>query len=530
MQKYAFALFGTVLFLLLCIILSIHFFDRGTDIQILHFNDLHSRFIASSVDTEADCTSGPDCVGGIARLKSLIDSQRDAFPNTLILSAGDNYQGSLFFSVFKEEALVKVLNMLSLDAMGLGNHEFDEGDESLARFITEANFPVVSGNTHIASSSPLSEKVLPYALVEFDGMQVGILSAVTASTTQLSSPGSDITFSNEQAHLAQMAKELTDAGVSILIAITHQGYEADIKTAQAIPSLDIIVGGHSDTLLSNTQENAEGPYPTVITSQNGDTTLIVQTRPYGTQLGQLFARFNSKGHITTYNGEPLIVDANIVENEALHTYIQRLDAQLQPIKETILTTTVKQIDGRPERCRNDDCPLGNLLTDALLRYPKKGAQATIALINSGSIRSSLPAGSITKNDLITAIPFNNEIVYLTLTGTELLGILEESVAKAGDRSGGFLQIGGISLGYDLSKEHGQQLCRTTHHTTGDAIDPKKSYTIATVAYLANGGDGYHMPSLSETSSSTIYDVLEEHFNNNQYQETNLNDRISTQCN
>jgi 5'-nucleotidase / UDP-sugar diphosphatase len=497
-------------------------------LTILHFNDFHSRFEPSYPDDDTDCTDDPQCVGGIARLKTLIDQERSKNAHTLLFSAGDNYQGSLFFSVFKEEALVEVLNTLTLDAMGFGNHEFDEGSKSLSQFIAKANFRIVSGNVHAASTSPLFGHLTPYEIFEFNGQQVGVISAVTSNTPALSSPESDVTFEDEQEYLRKTAQELTEKDISIIIAITHQGYEQDLKLAQTVPFIDVIIGGHSDTLLSNIQKDAEGPYPAVIEKEGGQKTLVVQTKPYGTQLGRLQVSFNAQGSITGYAGEPIIVDSEIQPYAPLVAYIDSLKEQLASTSEIVIGTTAQKIHGYPEECRNDDCPMGNLLSSALVSY-EDNRNASIALLNSGSIRSSLPSGVVTKNDLITAVPFNNALTYAKISGTDLLSMIQTSVSQAGERSGGFLQIAGLTVYYETSDNAGGSICSVVEEKTGMEIRPEGTYNIVTNAYIANGGDGYKSLEGATTSKATLYDALEEYFANNQYYQPSLDDRIIEHC-
>lgn len=511
-----------------CILIQGHFFQE-TKLTILHFNDLHSRFTPTFYKDGADCEHRTDCIGGIARLKTVIERERASSENTLLLSAGDNYQGSIFFSLFKEKALVEVLNELNIDAMGLGNHEFDEGSRSLARFVDEAEFPILAGNVLFASTSPLSKKLMPYKIVEFEGKSVGIISSVTAKTPELSSPETDITFIDEYEYLSTVAGELEGMGVNIIIAITHVGYDTDVQLAQTVPFVDVIVGGHSDTLLSNTQEDAEGPYPTVIEKKNGQQTLVVQTRPYGAQLGKLEVAFDTKGEVASYQGEPIIVGSDIEPDPVLAEKVQKFQAQISSLESSVIAMIDAPINGNPDQCRDDDCGLGKLVADALISHSQNRFGATIALLNSGSIRSSLNAGEVAKSDLVTALPFNNSISYANVSGLTLKQMMEKSVAKIGERSGGFLQVGGLSVSFDPSREEGSQICSLLETASGREIDPESMYRIATNDYLAMGGDGYAPLSDVETSSSTLYTALEEYFLINQYYRSALDDRINTHC-
>jgi 5'-nucleotidase/UDP-sugar diphosphatase len=184
-------------------------------LDILHINDLHSRI--ESINRFDSTCSGEDetegkCFGGIARVKTKIDERRsaltDAGANVLVLDAGDQFQGSLFYSTYKGKAAAEFMNGIGFDAMAVGNHEFDDGPEGLRDFIDIVEFPVISGNTISGANSVLGDRVEPYIIKEIGGEKVAIVSVLAADTVETSSPGPSVLILDEIDYLKGAVAEL----------------------------------------------------------------------------------------------------------------------------------------------------------------------------------------------------------------------------------------------------------------------------------------------------------------------------------
>ncbi|MDX1742547.1 MAG: metallophosphoesterase, partial [Ruegeria sp.] len=228
-------------------------------LTILHTNDLHSR-IESINKYDSTCGAEDEaegnCFGGVARLKTMVDAKREelAGENYLLLDAGDPFQGSLFYTTYKGAAEAEFMEAIGYDVMAVGNHEFDDGPEGLAGFIDAVSFPVISGNLDLSSSTELKGKVDNHVVLEVGGQKVGIISALATDTVETSSPGKDVVFQDEIDSLTADVEVLQADGVEIIIALTHVGLAKDIEIAEKVPGLDLVIGGHSHTLLSNTQD------------------------------------------------------------------------------------------------------------------------------------------------------------------------------------------------------------------------------------------------------------------------------------
>ena len=174
----------------------------------------------------------------------------------LTLDAGDQSQGTLYYTTYGGKAEIQMMNAIGFDAMGVGNHEFNRGPESLAEMIATATFPVVSGNIRVAEGSPLAGHIQPRVVIEKDGERIGILGVTTPETVILSSPGPDVSFDDEIEFLQGAVAEMQAEGITKILLLSHVGYNRDREIAAAVDGISAIIGGHSHTRMSNTEEGA----------------------------------------------------------------------------------------------------------------------------------------------------------------------------------------------------------------------------------------------------------------------------------
>jgi 5'-nucleotidase/UDP-sugar diphosphatase len=252
-------------------------------VHVLHINDLHSR-IEPINRFDSTCKAEDDaegkCFGGVARVATKInelrDSLRAAGENVIVLDAGDQFQGSLMYTTYKGAVEAEFMEAIGFDAMAVGNHEFDDGPEKLADFIEMVSFPVISGNIDVSSDPMLTGKVANHTVLEVGGQKIGIISALATDTVETSSPGDTVVFSDEIAALAADVAALEAEGVNKIIALTHVGLRKDLEIAAAVPGIDAVVGGHSHTYLSATDQKRDGAYPTYASQADGTLVPVVQ--------------------------------------------------------------------------------------------------------------------------------------------------------------------------------------------------------------------------------------------------------------
>lgn len=466
-------------------------------LNILHINDFHSRF-GPITDSDSNCDAETDaageCFGGVARLKTAIDAKRAELEgqNVVLLDAGDQFQGSLFYTQYRSEIIAEFANDLGIEVMAVGNHEFDDGPEELAKLLEAVEFPVISGNTNVENEPVLAGKLEGTHVLEIGGEKVGFVSALAEDTDETSSPGDNVEFDDTITSLRTQVDALKAAGVEKIIALTHVGYTHDLEIAANVPGIDVIVGGHSHTLLSNTEEGAAGPYPTLVNGPDGVEVPVVTAYSYGKYLGDLVVTWDDEGKVISAEGAPILMDNSVEPDEGYVTRLAELQEPINELMEQVIGTTTAPIEGSREVCRVEECSMGNLVADAILdRVAEQGA--TIAIQNGGGLRASIDAGEITMGEVLTVLPFSNTLATVDISGADVIEALENGVSDVENGAGRFPQVAGLKYSYTLAKPAGERISDVLVKGEGDSwvpIDEEATYTVVTNNYNRGGGDGY----------------------------------------
>jgi uncharacterized repeat protein (TIGR01451 family) len=489
-------------------------------LTILHTNDFHARVDEYNRNgarcTEADADAGL-CIAGAPRLATVVDDIRAKTGNLLVLDAGDQFQGTLFFTLFQGEVLNETMNYIGYDAMAVGNHEFDSGPGALVDFIQGADFPVISTNIEIdALEEPeLASLIEPYVILERGGHEIGIIGLITPDTDNISSPGPNVTFTDPLTSLQATADELMALGVDKIIALTHLGYDYDLELAESVSGVDIIIGGHSHSFTYTPTDPIKfgppefpqfaplapvGEYPTVVQSPADEPVLVVTAYQWGTFLGNLQVTFDHQGLVVTYGGNPIFLGAD-VEKDAV------LDAMLDPYREAVqdliqevvgeTTVDLPIIEEGLQICRLGECLMGNLVADAMLWManeiePEAGYQ--IAFQNGGGLRAPIMAGEVTMGDILETLPFGNTIATFELQGTYVKAALENGASRYPSANGGFAQVAGLRYTIDPAQEVGERIVSVEvwNGTVWEALDPDAMYKVVTNDFMRRGGDNYTM--------------------------------------
>jgi len=456
-------------------------------ITILHTNDFHSRFEPiSKYDgpcSAEDNTAGA-CFGGTGRLVTAIKDAKARGNNTILVDGGDQFQGTLFYTYYKGMLAAEMMNKLGYDGMTVGNHEFDDGPEVLASFMGAINFPILTSNADVSAEPLLADVLEKSTVIERGGEKIGLIGLTPDDTDELASPGPNITFSDPVVAVQGEVDRLTEMGVNKIIVLSHSGYKTDLRVAEETTGVDVIVGGHSNTLLSNTNDRAEGPYPTMVGS-----TAIVQAYAYGKYLGELNVTFDDAGNITQAVGEPILIDASVAQDAETVARIADMAAPLEEIRNEVVAETSEAIDGERGSCRAVECAMGNLVADAMLdRVKDQGIE--IAIANGGGLRASIDAGEVTMGEVLTVLPFQNTLSTFQVTGATVVEALENGVSEIEEGAGRFAQVSGISYSVDSKAEVGSRISDVM--VAGAPIDMEKVYGVVSNNYVRNGGDGYKM--------------------------------------
>ncbi len=487
------------------------------ELNILHINDLHSR-IEPINKYDSTCSAEEEgkneCFGGIARVKTAIDTRRkalsDAGANVLVLDAGDQFQGSLFYTTYKSQAVADFMNGIGFDAMAVGNHEFDNGPEELAKFLDRAKFPIISGNTGAGADTPIANRIPGYVIKDIGGQKVAVVSVLATDTDETSSPGKSVFFEDEITYLKGVIPTIKAEGVNKIVLLSHVGYRRDQEIARAVDGIDVIVGGHSHTLLSNTDEKAIGPYPTFVRNPAGVDVPIVQAYAYSKYLGDLKVVFDDAGNVKSTSGAPILLDAAFTPDAGFAAKVKELAGPIEEMKTKIVAETAAPIDGTRESCRAGECEMGNLVADALLDRTK-GQGVTAAITNGGGLRASIDAGPVSMGEIITVLPFQNTVSTFGLKGSDIVAALENGLSEIEDGAGRFPQVAGMKFTFDTSKPAGSRVV-SVQMREGDAfvpLDPAKVYTLASNNYMRAGGDGYKIFATAATNAYDFGPTLDE---------------------
>ncbi|UUP16869.1 5'-nucleotidase C-terminal domain-containing protein [Nitratireductor thuwali] len=468
-------------------------------LNILHINDWHSR-IESINKYDSTCSAEDEaegnCFGGAARLVTAVRDRRKALDgqNVLFLNAGDNFQGSLFYTTYKGEVEAEFLNLMGTDAMVVGNHEFDDGEDGLAAFLDKAEFPVLGSNVKASEASSLGDRVKQYVILEEGGEKIGIVGAVANDTAELSSPGENVSIIEDVEGITAAVEAAKAEGVNKIIAVTHVGYPRDLAAIAKIPGVDVVVGGHTNTLLSNTIEGAEGPYPTMVDNPGGYQVPVVQAGSYSKYLGELKVVFNDEGVVTQATGDVHLLDATVQPDEAAAERVAELGGPIEELKQKVVAQTTAPIDGSRENCRAGECEMGNAVTDAMLARTKDQG-VDFAITNGGGLRASIDEGEVTMGEVLGVLPFQNTLATFQIKGEDVVASLESGVSQIEEGAGRFPQVSGLRFSFDPSVAPGEGRVsdvEVSENGEWQPIDPDKTYSVATNNFMRNGGDGYKL--------------------------------------
>ena len=418
-----------------------------------------------------------------------MNDARGRAENSILVDGGDQFQGSLFYTYYKGKVAAEFMNKLGYDAMTVGNHEFDDGPEVLRGFVDTVNFPVLMSNADIRDEELLTDKIKKSTVIEVGGEKIGLIGLTPEDTHDLASPGPNITFSDPVPAVQAEVDKLTGEGVNKIIVLSHSGYGVDQRVAQETTGVDVIVGGHSNTYLSNVSDKAAGPYPTVV---NG--VQIVQAYAYGKFLGELNVTFDDDGNVVEAAGEPLIMDNSVTEDQASLDRIAELAVPLDEIRNKVVADAADAIEGDRAVCRVQECQMGNLVADAMLaRVADQGVQ--IAIANSGGLRASIDPGEVTMGEVLTVLPFQNTLSTFEISGQGVIDALENGVSQVEEVKGRFPQVAGMTFTWDASVAPNEGRVSDVMVASSDGfvpIDPAATYLVVTNNYVRNGGDGYNM--------------------------------------
>ncbi|MCL2618704.1 MAG: 5'-nucleotidase C-terminal domain-containing protein [Defluviitaleaceae bacterium] len=452
----------------------------STEVNIFHSNDVHGRLIQTG------------SVIGIDTIAAILESAE----NAILVDAGDAIHGVPFVNLGRGQNAVELMSRAGYSLLTPGNHEFNFGWERLVELGEMADFDIIAANVYL-DGELLFE---PTAIIEVAGVRLGFIGLATPSTVYLTNPANvaELTFGDPVAAAQYFTDVLEAEGVDVIIALAHLGSgmrregRVDglaIDVAEGVNGLHLIIDGHSHTIHEYGYE------------VNG--TLIVQVGDHNNNLGHV---------VIVVDEDDVQISASLITREYAGENFEPLAAvtelieQLQADMDEVLNIVVGYLpyELEVEYIRAAEMPIGNLVADAMLYF----SGADIAVANGGGIRDILPAGDVTQGDIVSVLPFGNNLVVLEVTPAILWEVLENSVS-AMPGAGRFLQVSeSLSFTFDELGEAGERV--QSVRVNGQEIDRADNETVLTMGtnnFMAAGGDDFTM--LADLDAIAYLGTLEE---------------------
>ncbi len=475
----------------------------AVNVQFLSTNDMHSRLYSGKNAKTQEISSG------FAKLRTAIDIAKKEYKgDTLVVSGGDFTEG-FFYYYFKGTPEATASNMVGYDLTTVGNHEFDAGGEEFVRFLNILKYPMISSNLTFKDPA-LNKKVKRTHVIKTKGgVKVGLFGMTTTELTATSHicETGFVTVDQDTVKVAQAAvDELKKKGCDMIVAVTHLGYETELLLAERVRGINAIIGGHTHTKVDELTTRKD---------PDGNDVIITQTGCYAENMGMLdlcvekgkTVLAKSKWHL-----EPL--GAKYKENQKIVKYLEPFKAELEKKLGVTISTCLDPINLGKEWTRSNESPIGGMIADAM----REGAKTDIAIQHAGGVRGgmTLDPGPVSALTMNTILPFGNNVCIVDITGEELKQIMEVSASayvykndgfdgQLRTPGGGFMQISGFRVTYDMSKKPalvdnnnnvkfpGERVVKIEILKDGKfvPVDPKATYKLATTDWTASAADKYY---------------------------------------
>lgn len=446
---------------------------------ILHTNDTHS-----TIDPLSDGT------GGVLQRKAIIDSVRNADKNVLLVDAGDIVQGTLYFKYFNGDVEYPLMDMMGYDIRVLGNHEFDNGMESLADYYKQAKGIPLSSNYDF-SGTELEGIFMPFVVKEFAGKKIGFIGVNVDPASIIAQKNFGGRFLDVIPTVNFIAAKLkNEEECDLVVAISHIGYNkinektCDIELAEGSKDIDLIIGGHTHTLIDPAQPEIN---PSIFYNLEGKPVRITQTGKEGRFLGKVTVDLEklplNNGETVEYELIPVTnrfdsteLDAGIIE------FLKPYKAAVDSVNNLVIAFSEYNLEksktgGLANLTADMGYQLGKEVADSLRENGINIPNVDLAIMNVGGIRHPMNEGAITEGQILSTYPFSNRLVLVGIKGEDIIEALRISAAKGGEAVSGNVRV---------VTDANRNLKRVI--IDGREMDPEKEYIVSTIDYVAEGND------------------------------------------
>jgi 5'-nucleotidase / UDP-sugar diphosphatase len=438
---------------------------------ILHTNDIHGHL--PQEEAWWINPNFPPPIGNAPAVATIIKEERQRAEQNgwgfLLLEGGDIFQGTPLGEFTKGQAVVDFMNLMGYDAMTVGNHDYDKGQEVIAALISGAKFPVLGANLVDSVSGRTAENLKQFVVIEKGGIKIGIFGLITHYLRGMATPehiqGLDIT--KESATAKQMVDSLKARNVDIVIGLLHTGYRHDKAIADSVPGIDVIVGAHSHTGLRQAYEDPKHH------------TIIVQTFGHLTTIGKLDLMIDpATKEIVGYTSELKELFTEAVPQD---TTVDRIVSEETALSEKGFDEVLGKSLVDLKRGGGDrESAIGNFICDAM----RDATGADISFQNSSGIQADILTGDITYRNIYKVDAFGNYLVTMDMTGSQVIKTCETSVLGYH----AIFQVGGIQMTYDTKQPVWKRV--KSVKIDGQPIDTAKVYKVVTNNFLGAGGGNY----------------------------------------
>ena len=561
-------------------------------LTVAHINDTHSHFDPVKSSFSANGVEVFNEFGGYPRLQAMVKQYKaQAQKNDqslLFLDAGDAFQGSAYFKINQGAMNADLLDQMGLDGMALGNHEFDLNNQKLNRFVSSLDFPIIATNVDVSHDTNFNGQtnILPYQIFAFDGDHktvvkdinnlpkhknlVAVFGLSLQDMPNIAPHTGDVKFLNEVKTAQSTVDFLKSKGVNDVIALTHIGNATDIALAEKVNGIDLIVGGHSHTLLgdfTNIGWSNFGPYAQMVKNPNGKaSTCIVQAGKYAEAIGKVNVSFNSQGEVTNCAGHNTLLSNDVFYHKSdrkpqdkftaaqtaqVEQFIAKqkniviinedsqlrheIDTKYKPAVEKAYGNIIAQVpteiihERRPGDSGAADkhgSAVAPLIAESQYYWANlpqvqkvTGKKVDFALIGAGGIRTNINEGEYREGNVrLEMLPFSNYLSVLSLKGSTVKQLLQDTITATlpeGAHAGKYPYGGHIRYTFDETKAHKAGYLTSVDVMTGTEKHPiwtplqnNKTYNVVINNYNATGNDGWTPIFTAQNKHSTRIDLID----------------------
>ena len=469
--------------------------DEGLSFTIAFAGDTHSHLDPVTTLVKIGGRDRLVQAGGLPRLASVISSLR-ARDEVLLLHAGDALFGTYYFIKYGVATDVDLLNAMGFAVMAVGNHDFDKGPDGLVEFARTAKFPVISANIEASGKPEVQSAIKPYTVLTVKGQKVGLIGLTTTLTPLLDPSGPGIRFTSPAEAAQKSADALAQAGVDKVILISHLGYDDDMKLVQQLKGIDLVVGGHSHSLLGlpalkDLGLDVAGPYPTVVKDSEGRDVPVVHAWEYSRALGVLKVNFDVRGNLISYTGNIIIPVGEDIGQAAAGIEAWPEDAAIARLRDSYY----RPISFIGEKVAIADANLSEqymavLVADAFMwKSQQAGLKAQFSFVPVSYLRGgSITPGAFTGAPLYEFMPFESPLVACDVKGADLKRLIELMVNNPSPyiivRTGTpYMAFSGLSFRVDSLQPRNVVDLKLDD---GTVLDMAGTYRLVTTARIAKG--------------------------------------------